>query len=163
MPLNQVYRQVESWHCASGCQYSCDILSVETSPLFLKLKFQCPTCGAVMTRYYDLLKPGYVEATGVRREPSLNQHGSAGNMPCQPYMSCPYQEVKGSIRRGVEIEDCIDKVAEAAAGKCPDLTESQQRYCFNTLFDLNVNESFASFSGPFREAYERCRHRKDAV
>ncbi len=157
-PLDQYYTLIHPWACEAGCQYLCEILSVETSALYLKVRYRCPACHAQMTRYYDPEKDGFVEASGVRSEGSINEARFVDCRPCAFRLRCPVKEVTSHIKRSVEVEDCIDTVASAAARYCPAMDERQVSHCFDKLFDLNTN---GSFLGRFREVYNRARDLPD--
>ena len=158
VPLNQVYKPMQPWACEAGCQYLCDIVSVETSALYLKIRYRCPTCHAQMTRYYDPEKDGYVEASGTRSEGSLNEARFVNCRPCAFRLRCPVKEVTRFIKQGREAEDCIDAVASAAAEHCPAMDERQVSHCFDKLFDLNTH---GSLLGRFRDVYNSARDRPD--
>jgi hypothetical protein len=152
MPLNQNYEAIVHWSCEAGCQWICELVSIETSPLFLKLKYQCPTCHSVRTRYYDLQRRGYVDAAGVRLEGSHNERAWVDRRPCANSMTCPVKEVTRHIKKGLEVEDFIDAVASAAAKHCPGMNDNQLPRCFVTLFGL---DHLHSLVGRFREVYRR--------
>src|ERR1700730_16585846 len=130
MPLNQNYEPLESWSCEDGCEWACALLSIETSPMFLKLKYRCPTCSAQMTRYYDLHRRGYVDAAGVRLEGTPNERVWVDRQPCTNKMTCPIKAVTRHIKKGLEVEDFIDTVASAAAIHCPAMNDRQLPRCF---------------------------------
>ena len=149
MPFNQSYEEIEPWACEAGCGYFCDLVSVETSQGFLRLKYRCPSCGGKATRYYDLQDRGYVEAMGVRCEGSRNERNFVGSQLCAGTMHCPRKEFKKFFRLGVELEDCIDEIAKMV---CPGLGERQLRRCFATLLDPNAHEPLR---GRFLDVYNQ--------
>src|SRR5689334_15837886 len=105
MPLNQHYQSMQPWTCEAGCGYVCHVVSVETSPLFLKVRYRCPTCRAEMTRYYDLQKNGYVEALGIQCERSRNAEQFVECRPCAFQRECPLKVAARFSRRGLEVEE----------------------------------------------------------
>jgi len=150
MPLNRIYSEIEPWACEAGCGYNCQLVSVETSTPFLKLTYQCPCCNAKMTRYYDVEKHGYVEASGVKCGNSENERRFLESQPCAGMMSCPRAELKRFFRRGIELENCIDEIAMIVPEQCPGLSESQLQHCFQKLFDIRTD---GGFEPQFRETY----------
>jgi hypothetical protein len=109
MPLNprdQHYTRMPPWACEAGCQYVCDIVSVETSVVHLKVRYRCPTCHAEMTRYYDPEKDGFVEVSGIRSAGSVNEARFADCRPCSFRLKCPVKEVTRFLRHRVEAEEC---------------------------------------------------------
>jgi hypothetical protein len=154
MPANTLYDQIEPWACEAGCGYICNLVSVETSAVFLRLKYQCPCCQAKMTRYYDLRNHGYVEAMGVKCENSQNESLFLESRPCAGRMKCPRIEFKKFFRRGIELEDCIEEIAKIVPEKCSGLSERELGHCFHKLFDIRAH---ASLEGNFRQAYNRAR------
>ena len=158
MPLNQNYEPIKSWCCDAGCQWTCELVSIETSALFLKLKYRCPTCQAKVTRYYDLQKNGYVDAAGIRLQGSHNEATWVDRRPCSLREKCPVSEVTRHIKKGREIEDFIDAVASAAAKYCPAMDERQLPRCFVRLFGP---DHLHSQVGRFRDVYNSARNRLD--
>jgi hypothetical protein len=151
-PLDQHYTRMHPWACEAGCQYVCDIVSVETSAVYLKVRYRCPTCHAQMTRYYDPEKDGFVEASGIRSAGSVNEDRFVDCRPCAFRLKCPVKEVTRFLRHGVEAGECVDDVAAAAAKQCPLMDERQQSHCFDKLFGLNAH---GSLLGRFRDIYSR--------
>lgn len=152
MPLGQHFRPIKPWACEAGCECSCSIVAVETSALYLKIKYRCPTCHAEMTRYYDPEKDGYLEVSGIRSDGSLNEQRFVDCRPCAYRLRCPLKEVTRSFKRGQEAEECVDNVAAAAAKYCPTMDERQLSHCFDRLLGLNAHGSLLV---RFRDAYYR--------
>ncbi len=152
MPLNDVYHEIEPWACEAGCQWLCEIVSLEYNQEFLRLRYKCPTCSAQATRYYDPKNHGYVEAMGVRCENSINEHHFLESRLCAGTMYCPRSEFKRFFRRGIELEDCIDEIAKIVPEQCSGLSERELGYCFQKLFDINTH---GWLQGRFREVYHR--------
>src|SRR5450755_2214403 len=129
MPLNELYTAIEPWACEAGCGHFCDILSVEVSSRFLKVKFRCPTCGNEATQYWDLTNHDWVETMDLRGENTDSVGESVGSFN---YEAGPF-DVKRSGRR-IELEEDIDEIGTTASN-CSDMTKHQLDTCFKMLFE----------------------------
>src|ERR1700730_11058140 len=99
MPLRQHYQPIQPWACDAGCQYVCTIVSVETSALYLKVKYRSPTCPAELTGYYDTEKDGFVEVSGIRSAGSVNEARFVDCRPCAFRLKCPVYAATRFFRR----------------------------------------------------------------
>ena len=134
MPTNEIYEPVEPWSCEAGCG-SCVALEIETSPSFLRIKFQCPVCRAVVTRNYDLEKCAYV---AMGRAPAQSLNRFTVDRKCKHMMECPRRrEFLQLLGQGDLIEDNIDAVAHLVPQDpdCRCMDDRDLIQCFHRLFN----------------------------
>jgi len=153
MQSTQCYERLEPWFCEAGCQWACAPIQIETSTLFLKLRFKCPTCHSEATRHYDLEKRGYVEAMGVNSAGSRNEGRFVETIPCFGKQHCLHGTVRRLVNLDAGAETCIERVAPAVSKKCPGMSAGDLRECFGRVFDIHPVD------GPllvqFTKAYRR--------
>jgi hypothetical protein len=134
MSLNELYTAIEPWASEAGCGHFCDILSVEVSSRFLKVKFRCPTCGNEAIAHWDLAKHDWVETMDLNENTdSVGEFVGSFNYEAGPF------DVKRFGRR-IGLDD-IEEIITTASNY-PDLTDHQLDTCLKMLFERTYQVFF---------------------
>jgi len=135
LPLNGPYTAMEPWACEAGCGHFCDILAVEVSLRFLKVKSRCPTCGNEAITHWDLAKHDWVEIMDLMGENTDSVENSGGSFN---YEASPFAVKKFGSRIGLyDIEEIV-----AADSNHPDMTKPQLDTSFEKRFERTYHIFF---------------------
>ena len=159
MPTNAIYEPVKLWACEAGCGWSCVALEIETSPSFLRIKFLCKICQAVVVRYYDLEKRSYVAMGEV---PTRSFNSFTVDRKCKYMMQCPRRgDFSKLLRQRDLIEENIEAIARVVPqdADCRCMDDKELIQCFHRLFDSVEHGHLLS---PFRIIY-RTTHVEAAI